>query len=61
MSHNHVLTVSLSGIGKCLFSAEKLAFLAESKPQAHLLAVYLLYVVLVQLWLWLSYGYDVSL
>ena len=29
MSHNNVLTVSLSGIAKCLFCAETMAFLAE--------------------------------
>jgi len=32
MSHDYVLTVSLSGIAKCLFCAETLAFLAESRP-----------------------------
>jgi len=38
MSHDCVLTLSLSGVAKCLFCAETLAFLAKSVP----LAVYLL-------------------
>ena len=32
MSHDCVLTMSLSGIAKCLFCVETLAFLAESRP-----------------------------
>jgi len=32
VSHDCVLTVSLSGIAKCLFCVETLAFLAESRP-----------------------------
>jgi len=32
MSHDCVLTVSLSGTAKCLFCDETLAFLAESRP-----------------------------
>ena len=33
MSHvSRILTVSLSGVAKCLFCAETLAHLAESKP-----------------------------
>jgi len=32
MSHNWILTVSLSGRAKCLLCAETLAFLAESRP-----------------------------
>jgi len=35
MSHEHVLTVSLSCIVKCLFCTETLAFLAESWPLDH--------------------------
>ena len=32
VSHDCVLTVSLSGIARCLFCAETLAFVAESRP-----------------------------
>jgi len=32
ISHDCVLTVSLSGIAKCLLCAETLEFLAESRP-----------------------------
>jgi len=31
-SHDCVLTVSLSGIDKCLFFVDALAFIAESRP-----------------------------
>jgi len=37
MSHDCVLTVSLSDIAKCLFRAETLTFLAESRPLGLLL------------------------
>jgi len=38
MCHDCVLTVFLSGISKCLFFVETLAFLAESRPlYVHLL------------------------
>ena len=43
MSRDCVLTVCLSGIAKCLFCAETLAFLAEIRP----LGLYLLAVCLV--------------
>jgi len=57
MSHHCVLTVCLSGVARCLFCVETLAFLAESR----LLAVYLL-TCLKRMILWLSlfYGYNVS-
>jgi len=32
MSHNCVLSVTVSGIAKCLFCVESLAFLAERRP-----------------------------
>jgi len=40
VSHDCVLTVSLSGIAKCLFCAETLAFLAESRPLGQFIALF---------------------
>jgi len=52
-----LMTVSLSGIVKCLFCAEKLAFLAEGRPRGPFIHCLLTYckvaalVVVVVLWL----------
>jgi len=52
-----LMTVSLSGIAKCLFCVETLAFLAESRPLGPLTCCLLTYcktvvlVVVVVLWL----------
>ena len=57
MSHDCVLTVSLSDIAKCLFCVEILAFLAESRPLGPFPRCFLTYcktvvlVVVVVLWL----------
>ena len=57
ISRDCVLTVSLSDIAKCLFCAEALAFLAESRPPGQfargLLLTYGKTVVLVVVVLWL--------
>ena len=50
ISHDCVLTVSLSGIAKCLFCVETLTFLADSRPLGpfiHCLLAYCKTVVLV--------------
>jgi len=56
MSHDCVLAVSLSGIAKCLFGAETLAFLAERPlgPFTRCLLTYCKTIVLV----FVVYGYN---
>jgi len=63
MFHDCVLTVSLSGVSKCLFWAEPLTFLADSRPLCSFtrrlsLLTYCKTVVLVFV---VFYGYNVSL
>jgi len=55
-----VLTVSLSGIAKCLFRAEALAFLAESRPLVPFTRCLLIYCKTVVLVVVVFYGYNVS-
>jgi len=56
MSHDCVLTLSLSDIAMCFFCAETLAFLAEGRPRGPLTRCLLTYckgIVLVVAVLWL--------
>jgi len=53
MSHDCVLTVSLSGIAKCFFCAETLTFLAERRPLGPFNRRHCKSVVLVVVVLWL--------
>jgi len=58
MSHDCALIVSLSGIAKCLFCVETLAFLAESRPLGQFTLYLLTNRITLFLWLLLLYGYS---
>ena len=58
VSYDCVLTVSPSGLAKCLFGVETQAFLAESRPVGSFAGCSL---ALKRLFLWLLFsGYNVS-
>jgi len=59
MSHDCALIVSLSGIAKCLFCVETLAFLAESRPLGQFTLYILTSCKTLFLQLLLLYGYNV--
>jgi len=59
MSHDCVLTVSLSGIAKYLFCAETLSFLAQSRALGPITGCLLAYHKTVVFLRLLFYGYNV--